>query len=188
MTVLFYNKIIGLPLITRKSKKICGEVNDLIVDPKSGKVLGIVALDYLNSKKQAFIPIETIASFKKDKVEIEKENVLKPIEKIENSIKILLGQKIKIKGNKVITQSGSNLGEVSDFEINTIQNKLEKIHVSGGIIKDLIQGELIIPATKIISINKEAITVQDGLTKEKELKKQFVTQKKLAGAEIFSVD
>lgn len=163
---LSYNKTIGLPVITIKTgEKLC-KVKDFVIDYQNGKFLGILGLraGFLFSAK-FFVRAENIKKFGENAVMVENATVLEnPYQnaKVANLIK----EKIKIKDNKVLTESGSDLGEVRNHEVDLISGKLAKIIVSGGIFRDLFRGEIIIPSTQIVSIGRHAIIVKDAVIKE----------------------
>jgi uncharacterized protein YrrD len=178
--IIFHNKVIGLPLVSAQDDKKIGAVKGLVINPENGKFLGlIVSRDKLFGGKNIAL-IEDIKKIDDREVIIKNENSLHSPDCIEDSIK-----QIKIKNNKVITKSGDSLGEVRNFAIDLNYDTLSKIYVSGGIIEDLIRGELIIPWNQIISIKKDAITVRDIIIKSKETRKLISREKKLTEAGLF---
>lgn len=67
----------------------------------------------------------------------------------------------------VLTKSGQTLGRVSDFEIDSLSQKILKYYVkSNSLIKGLLARELMVAAEQVISITKEKMVVEDNLVKE----------------------
>lgn len=163
--IISYKKIIGLPVLIVKDGKEIGTVEEFIVDFDNGKLMGLVLSSGILVKDR-IVRVEDVSEFGKDAIMIPHDQVIKSL-KVVGILKDLLNKKIKIIGNKVITQSGEELGNVKDYEVDMASNKLVKLIVSSGILKDLFKGELIITANNIISIGQDAIVVRDNMVKEK---------------------
>lgn len=182
--IMEYNKAIGLPVFSIKNRRKIGKIKDFIIDYKTGKWKGVLVDKNEVFKTNKIITIDRIKKINRDGFWIEDVRVLKTLDEIED-LKQLLKEKIKIKENNVFTESGQELGKVKNFELDLNTNQLTKIIVSGGIIKDFLRGELIIPYHQIISIKKEAIIVKDTFIRSKSFKKQAVEEKGLAGAGMY---
>lgn len=181
-----YNKTIGLPVLTIKTgQKLC-KVKDFIINTNSGKFLGVFCIKsgFIFTSKY-FIKEEKIKNFGKNALMIEDEKSLENPYQNE-TIAPIIKEKIKIKNNNVLTESGSDLGEVKNFEIDLISNKLSKIIVSGGIFQDFFRGEIIIPYSQIVSIGHDAIIVKDAVVKQiKSVSQKLETKKELANVTMY---
>lgn len=162
------SKIISLPVLIVSYGQKIGEVKDFIIDYKTGKVLAIFLKPRNFFDKSKIIKLEDVKDFGRDAIMILKEDVLKEIDK-ESKIKKILDSKIKIIGNKVITQRGNYIGEVEDYEIDLTSGLILKFYVKSGILKDLIKGPLIILRDHVVSINKNSIIVRDDIVKDKKI-------------------
>ncbi|MEW6407422.1 MAG: PRC-barrel domain-containing protein [Patescibacteria group bacterium] len=179
-----YNKTIGLPVLAVKAgQKLC-KVKDFVIDTNSGKFLGIFCIKsgFIFTSKY-FIGEEKIKNFGKNALTIEDEKSLENPYQNE-TIAPMIKKRIKIKNNNVLTESGSDLGEVKNFEIDLISNKLSKIVVSGGIFQDFFRGEIIIPYSQIVSIGRDAIIVKDAVVKQIEGTQETQTKKELSATPI----
>ena len=67
----------------------------------------------------------------------------------------------------VQTKGGTDLGKVSDFEINIDSGALESLYVKTGLIKGLWHEQLVIGKDQIISITAKKVVVSDLAIKEK---------------------
>lgn len=71
-------------------------------------------------------------------------------------------------GLPVQTVGGINLGQVTDLEIETDTGRLQKMRVKpSGLVKGLMNQELIIDWSQIQEIKEEVILVDDSAVKEK---------------------
>jgi len=85
--------------------------------------------------------------------------------------------KSKLIGLSVFTQMGEPLGKVGGFEIDTDTHKIERYHIkSRDLIKELFGHELIVSASQVISISEEKMIVEDGVIKDKQVKKARLKQ------------
>jgi uncharacterized protein YrrD len=178
--LLNYNKTLGLPIVSVKTgQKLC-KIKDFVIDYSTGRFLGVFCFrqGFIFSAK-FFIKTERIKNFGENAAMIENETALEnPKQKQNEKVAGLIKEKIKIKENKVLTESGSNLGKAKNYEVDLISQKLSKITVSGGIFGDFLRGEVIIPHEKIISIGRDAIIVKDAVVKEIEGVPAKISEKK----------
>lgn len=69
----------------------------------------------------------------------------------------------------VFTRSRKRLGHIVDFELNTELQEVIKYHVRGeNIIKELIEKDLIISSSQVISLDDQKMVVEDLVQKEEE--------------------
>ena len=77
----------------------------------------------------------------------------------------------------VYTQSNQHLGRVCDFEVDSITQTVVRYHVkSGGLIKELLQKELIIGKEQVVSITTDQMTVDDAILPIEDAKKQPIKE------------
>lgn len=154
------NQTLGLPVISQESGNRLGRVKDLIIDYETGEFLALLVGEGILTSLE-IVEIDKVNNFLPDRVMVRDDTSLEILES--GRIQEIIQSKIKIKGNKVMTESGTDLGKVTDFEINLNSNRLSSISV-----KNKILGKpLIISYNQIISIEKDAIIVKDGVVKIK---------------------
>lgn len=161
--IISHNKIVNLPIYF-ENKKI-NTVKNIVIDPTKGLFL------FLETENNNYFKSEDVKEILNDKIILNNSNFFNDSKK-----------GVKIINLKVQTESGEFLGKVLDFEIDLLENKINKIYVFGGnIIKKLIRGELIINRSQIISIDSDKIIVEDIITR-KNKKDKILPKEKLAGA------
>lgn len=176
-----YSKTTRKKVVSIESGEELSEIKQIIINYDNGKFLGLVL------KNKSVVYSEDIAEFGQDAVMVRSDKELMPL-KDNSQFKELMKSKVRIIDSKAVTESGEELGEVKDYEINEDQNKLKKIFVSTGFFKDLFKGELIISADKIISIGRDAIIVKDSVAPISEKEKARKEVKDLAGAGALNKD
>lgn len=182
---IFYNKIIGLPVVFNENKK-AGIIKDIVLNPDKGQLLGFIVSSNKIINKNKYLFVEDIVEFKNNRILIKSEDAIKTDSILRPLQKKHIESNIKIKNCKVITISDDDLGSVSDIEIDASSGKILKIFVSGGIIKKLIRGELIILRNQIIKITENKVLVHDLVVKsDKKVHEKLGGEKKLAGAGLY---
>lgn len=161
-----HSEITKLSVLSIDSGENLGKIVDLVIDGDNGQCLALLVRPegFLTARKITLI--DDVSEFGADAVMVQSKKMLVPYKNNED-LKQVVSKGAKIINNKVITHSGDLLGEVRDFVVSEETNKLSQLLVSTGLIKDLLKGELIIAANKIISIGEDAIVVKDAVVKEK---------------------
>jgi len=142
-----------------------GRVADLIIDPANGKLLALKMRKSSVFKPkiictidiQGYTPIFLIA--KDDSVICDADEVVR--------VKEVLDKKVLIIGNKVETESGKKLGICEDILIDTETSMVIKFYVKSAGILGPLSSDLIIPSSRVVSINRDAIVVKENGVKEK---------------------
>ncbi len=158
--------IINLPIFALDKKTRVGQVYDFIIEPQVGRILAFLIKKKSIFGKVKILATEDIYNLEENTVVIEKADSITPPEEVVRA-KQILQDKIKIIGNKVITESGTYLGKVEDFVFDSANYILVKLYVKTGILQDIFKGELVIPWDKIHSVTKDEIVVFDEAIKEK---------------------
>ena len=153
------DSLIGVAVLSRATGNKLGLVDDLIVDPISGALLGLTVqtqkgdpgvLDYLD-----------ISSFGQDAVMANNDDSVVPLEGSQ------LGQqpraKHNLKGAKVVTEGGNLLGHVANVFIHLAQPALAIYEVRESLLDKLLGHELFIPASLGLALSDgaERIIVPD---------------------------
>lgn len=143
----------GLPIISLAEERKVAEIQDIIIEPKNGELLGF------ELKKNLFSPPLFLAS--SDIEEVTKEAVFirqndSVVEKEEiPRLAEALQKKIKFKNLKVITESQKTVGRLEDLLID-LPSKLTLKYYVKGLFKSRI-----IPKELVVKITPKAMVVQD---------------------------
>lgn len=150
---------INIPIVSLYNSAKIGSLLDFIVESEVGKIIGVVGAESGFFKKKAMVvSVVDIREISKKVLIVDSEDVMVPQEEV---IKIdkALKSGIKIFDNRVITESGKNLGRVSDFLVDEFFY-IAKIYVKPPLV-NILETELIIPRESILKITKNKIIVSD---------------------------
>ncbi|MFA5820546.1 MAG: PRC-barrel domain-containing protein [Candidatus Gracilibacteria bacterium] len=160
-----YTKILHTPVREEDEVRPITTVKDLIVDPENGAVVGVV----VNLNAKLIVAPHDILSFG-DTIFVHGREVIVPAEdvlRVDNVLK----KGVKIFHNKVVTESGKELGIVADFSIDTKSLIMQKIFVAKSVFGLVHYDQRIIPAKNIVEVKADKIIVKDDLATVKEKEK-----------------
>lgn len=153
-------ELVGKPVISLGGEEI-GAVNKVIVDPGTATVAGFtvnVKGLFKGDKALEFNAVHSLGSFAvtvSDGARVVPLNTLPALEKI--------AQVCNMYGMKVLTPSGHLVGSVEDFTFAAADGKIESYILSGGLIKNLMQGRAVIPAAGIEKIGPDLVIARDNV-------------------------
>jgi len=154
----YYSEILGMPIFAQVEKKLVGEVRDLVVDPKNGRLLALVLQEGGLFRKTFIVASLDVAKIN-DQIEIaETKNVI-PIEELP-AADAVWKSKIKIIGTEVITLEKKLIGVATDYAIETTTLFMTKLVVGPTFGVPLAQ-KRIIPFENIQSISRDQIIISD---------------------------
>lgn len=152
------SEIIGKPVLNFRSGQILGKSQEVVLDSKRQQILAIVyKLGSIFTDSQV-IPFEKIKSIGPDAVSINSEEAI--IEAKERpEINKQLESNIAVKGLKVITETGKELGSAEDIVADETTGKVRGYIVTAGFVKDTYLGKPFLPSSEVINLGKDAIIV-----------------------------
>lgn len=134
------SKVIGLQVLTIEQGKKVEDVDDLIYDPSSQKVVALLVSGGGIFSEAKVIPFNQIKSIGKDAVIVQSEDVLENASQMGKKVASIAGDGIYLSKTKVITKEGTNLGEIDDIFFDSQTGKVEEFEVSQG-LSDLSSGK-----------------------------------------------
>lgn len=156
------SQIPGAKIILFQENMLIGKVNDVLISPENGAVVG---LEFISEKRKKYLPFTEIRNLTPTIVIAKDFSSISEAEDVV-LIKKTLEQKPKIIGARVFNTKGNRIGKVRDAVINTEIGSLEKIYVIPNRIIKAFANDLTIPLEKIYKIEKNRIVIKDDNTKK----------------------
>ena len=158
--VKFITDILGLEIVLFQEKARLGKVSDLIFSADNGSVLGLICFDPIRKKKRVLVTSE----IKKVSGGIILVNGYDSIEDVGDVIRLnkAMQDNVKIIGAKVITVSGQYVGRVNDATIDLTHFRLSRLYVDPPLGINFFAQATLIPAKKIVRIEKKKIIISDN--------------------------
>lgn len=151
------SEVIGRPVMVREGGKEVGKIKDLVVDPSGRQVLGFVVAEGLLSgtKVASWAALQAIGP---DSVVL---NAAGSIVKAAQApdIKSVLDKGTSIRGLKLQTTAGKELGKVEDFEFDSQTGAVQGYELSGGLFSDALGGRSFLPTPMTLELGKDVAFV-----------------------------
>lgn len=159
-----YSEVIGLPVICAEDGKKVGSVKDILFSPKERKVLAILLeLESYQIIRRA-VMLDHILNLGGDAVIINGSECVKELKKLENLD--TFKNKGIIKGLRIYTKSGDDLGVVKDILFDYKTGYIEGVEISDGLVQDIMQGRRILPFIGKVEFSDESILVDRDAAEE----------------------
>jgi uncharacterized protein YrrD len=152
------SEVLGLPVFCKKEGKFAGTVKDLafmrngrefagiLVEPKSGYSL-----------TRRFIKKESVLKFESETIVIDTAESIQNLRKSEFENRY--SDSVSIRGLKVFSRNGQELGFVEDFLFDPSTGYMEGIELSDGLVQDILRGRNTLPLLGNVEFAEESIFV-----------------------------
>jgi uncharacterized protein YrrD len=147
------SEVIGRPVIVREGGQEIGKIKDLVVDQSGKQVLGFVVSEgLLSSTKVA--PWSGLQAIGPDSVILSSAgSVVKAAGAPE--IKSALDRGTNVRGLRLQTTEGKELGKIEDFQFDEHTGAVEGYELWGGIVSDTFGGRSFLPTPMSIELGKD---------------------------------
>jgi uncharacterized protein YrrD len=149
--------VIGRQITVRDGGQIVGKIKDLVVDPTGLQVIGIVLSDGMFSAPRV-VAWKAVQAFGPDTVVIDVAASVVKAEAIPE-IKAVLDKKTKIKGLKLLTTAGKELGKIADFTFDETTASITGYELSSGLFSSAFDGTPFLPTPPSIELGEDVAFV-----------------------------
>lgn len=150
--------IIGEPIVTQAGPTKLGAVDAPLLDPAKGTV----AAYRVEGREERFLSTTDVAGYTDTAVVTGTPDAVQPVGELIR-LKPLITKHAHPFKLKVVDEDGHRLGTADDFEFDTTDHLIARVHVRPPIWKRVFSSHLIIPRERIVSFTKTGITVRyDG--------------------------
>lgn len=89
---------------------------------------------------------------------------LEDIEDIHEIIRLgdIVDRNYQVNGKQVVTESGTKLGKVEDYSVDTVSNLIQKLYIKPSLLKNLMVNNLVVDRNNIIKTEDSKIIVSDA--------------------------
>jgi uncharacterized protein YrrD len=158
--------LIGRAVVSVETANKLGEVDDLIVDPVTGRLAGFSV--QTPDQRQFLIDQQRVHSIGKDAVMVDQDSSLLP--PTESPVRNLPLAKNQLLGAKVITKNGELLGEIRNLYIDEKDISLLVYEVCSSLFDKLLGHALYFPASAGCALSDDATRLVVGSTYQAERK------------------
>ena len=153
------SELVGKPIVSAETGERIGKVADVLLDPHSHHVLGLVVGAGL-FRSEHVLPYSDVQTLGKDTVVARSgTGVVGPKEWREQGIDAARSSTLKHK--RVLTTSGRALGEIHDVLLDDSAGTVEAFEVTGSTLGGLMHRRSILPQASGVTIGADAVLVPD---------------------------
>ncbi|NJN23984.1 MAG: hypothetical protein HC810_05805, partial [Acaryochloridaceae cyanobacterium RL_2_7] len=143
--------LIGKLIVSYDQGETIARVEDLIFDHANHSLLGLIVEEGSWWSGPWVIPVEKLMTIGADAIIVPTAQAIAPARKLK-AIRQLLKEDRTLKGTRIMTTTGSHLGNLVDLYFDQDTKALAGYEVSGGLFADVYSGRSFVPAPKTISI------------------------------------
>lgn len=150
--------LIGKPVVAFDSGEQLYRIHDLIFDQNSNQLLGFLVDEggWFSSAK--VVPLQNVQTIGPDAVIVPARNTVVNAEQVPQ-IKQILERKNVLKGTKIMTTDGRDLGTMVDLYFDEHTGAVEGYEASGGVFADAYSGRSFVPAPQTLKIGEDVAFV-----------------------------
>lgn len=148
----------GLAVVDVGGGTKLGSVEDLIVSPDDGRILGFtLAGGMLGGRPRTFVDVADVHAIGTDAITVDGDNVARGKDELSDTMREARESNRSLVGNKVITENGTLVGTVSDYFVDEAGRRVTGLAIGGG----LLSSADALSADRIRSVGPDAIVVSE---------------------------
>jgi uncharacterized protein YrrD len=149
--------VVGRTVVVREGGQQVGKVKDLVVDQAGRQVLGFIVSEGL-FKSTKVAPWASLQAIGPDSVVLNAAgSIVKAAEAPD--IKSVLDKNLAIRGLRLQTTGGKELGKVEDFQFDERTGAVLGYELSGGLVSDAVGGRSFLPMPSSIELGRDVAFV-----------------------------
>lgn len=150
--------LIGKPVISYDTGEQFEKIQDLVFDQNNNQLLGFVVDEGGWFSAARVLPLNRVQALGPDTVIVPNKNAVIAADSEPIFRKILERNNI-LKGTKIITTDGKDLGTLTDLYFDEHTGGIEGYEASGGIFADAVNGKSFVPAPQTLKIGEDVAFV-----------------------------
>lgn len=159
-----YSSVLGLPVITANTGLKVGSLKDVVFRRDNKAVIAYIIEKGVHPLKGDVILRRDVLSLGNDALIIENMDCMLEYKKFKKSFE--MRERVELRGLKIYTQSGEDIGIVQDVLFDYRTGKVEGVQVSDGLLQDIFEGRSILPFLGKIKIGNDNILVDNEAVEE----------------------
>lgn len=159
-----YSEVIGLPILCVDNGKKIGTVKDMIFCPKYREVKAILLERKGCQVSKKVIWLKDIVCMGRDAVIVNDCGCTVRMSEVKNDRE--LKDRGMVKGLRVYSKSGEDLGMVEDILFDYKTRMIEGVEISDGLLQDIVKGRNILPLCGKVEFSEENILVEREAVEE----------------------
>ncbi|AEG13804.1 PRC-barrel domain protein [Desulfofundulus kuznetsovii DSM 6115] len=153
-------QFIGMPVISLQEGQQIGVVRGLVVDPEKKAVAALIIEQKGWFKEQKYVPFNRVHSVGENVITVDRSSNAERGAKLPDIVK-LVKDRTGITGARIVTESGTLLGQVDEYYVDLEAGDIVGLEFSGGFLDSVISGRAFLDTTFVRTIGKEVIVTSN---------------------------
>jgi uncharacterized protein YrrD len=164
------NEVIGKPVVSYSTGRRIDTIKDLIFDQNSNRLLGFLISEGGWFSSPRVLLLQDVLAIGVDAVIISSKDNVFDAKQVPEVSKILEYNNV-LKGTRILTTDGRNLGTMVDLYFDNETGVVEGYEVSGGMFADAYSGRSFVPTPKTLKIGKDVafVPIETALLMEEQV-------------------
>ncbi len=150
--------LIGKPVVSFDTGEEFETIQDLIFDQHNNQLLGFVVDEGGWFSGARVLPLNRVQALGPDTVIVPTKQAVVPADN-EPTFRKILERNNVLKGTKIITTDGKDLGQLNDLYFDEETGAVEGYEASGGLFADAVNGKSFVPAPHTLKIGEDVAFV-----------------------------
>lgn len=151
----------GMLVVSLQEGRQIGVVRGLVVDPERKAVAALVVEQRrLLFKEQRFLPFSRVHSVGENAITVDQSSRVERSTALPDVIR-LVRERIQITGARLVTESGTLLGQVDEYYVDLEGGEIVGLEFSGGLLSGVISGRAFLDSAFVRTMGREIIVVKD---------------------------
>jgi len=150
--------LIGKPVVSFDTGEQFETIQDLIFDQNNNQLLGFVVDEGGWFSGARVLPLNRVQALGPDTVIVPDKEAVIPAD-TEQTFRRILDRNNVLKGTKIVTTDGKDLGKLTDLYFDERTGMVEGYEASGGLFADAVSGKSFVPAPHTLKIGEDVAFV-----------------------------
>jgi uncharacterized protein YrrD len=152
-------KLLSMPVISLENGQQLGRVKEIILDPSQLALVGLIIDQKRVFKEPRVISFEQIKNIGSHAITVEKASAVEKASSLPVLNK-LIKNPIPLIGSKVITEDGTILGIVEEFNFDIQTGAITMLEISGRLLESLFKGRSTLGREAVITLGTDALVIR----------------------------
>ncbi|ADL11955.1 PRC-barrel domain-containing protein [Acetohalobium arabaticum] len=151
-------EVIDLPVVNLETGKEIGDVKDVVFDPDTERIVGLIVEGGGFFKGDRMIPYDQLYSMGDDAVTIKDESALSDLDDTKD---YLIDNPGDVIGSKVVTDDGKELGIIEDIILNPDDGNRDSYEITDGLVHDILDGRGVLSVSNELKYGEDVVVVSN---------------------------
>lgn len=152
------SETIGLPVVTFDTGERIEKVTDVVFDHVGNHVVGFLVDEDSWFSSARIVPFDSVQTVGPDALLVPSKTAVVDVSQVPDIARVLQRDNV-LKGTKIMTTDGRDLGSMRDLYYDEGTGRVEGFEVSGGLFADAYEGRSFVPAPQTINIGEDVAFV-----------------------------